>query len=284
MSGQDKLDDRTLGAPLHGSTNFAASLRCHLDGTSSFRVGILVEGFEHPLIDPAIKELVLRAAQGFERLGATVEEVSLPSHLEGPAIWTIQQRIAGALNLLGHQHGRRGLFSNAFDEVRLPWTNASFQRLFPSTKNTIINGLYLMKNFPGIYTKTLNLIQQLKDSYERLFETYDVILMPTTPYVAPKHAKWKDGDSPLEAFKPSVGLTINTAIFNITGHPAMTIPVGFLPAIDDSDIQLPVGMQLVGGSWQEQKILDAGHAWQSTYDWRTFNTDTTVIQKQLTKL
>ncbi|KAF1816889.1 amidase signature enzyme, partial [Eremomyces bilateralis CBS 781.70] len=284
LSGQDRLDDRTLGAPPRGSTSFAKSLRPALSSTAGFRVGILVEGFEHQLVDPAIKDLVLRAARRFETLGAIVEQVSVPCHMEGPAVWTIQQRISGALNLLGLQHGRRGLYPTEFEEARLPWTNASFQRLFPTTKNTMINGLYLAKNFPGLYPKTLNLAQQLKDSYEKLFETYDVVVMPTVPCIVPKHVDWRQGESPLKALKPSVGLTINTAIFNITGHPAMTIPVGFLPAKDDHTIQLPVGMQLVGGLWQEQKILDAGHAWQSTFDWMNFNAEDAPIQRPPTRL
>ncbi|KAF1817169.1 amidase signature enzyme [Eremomyces bilateralis CBS 781.70] len=241
----DKLDDRILGAPPRGSASFTESLRPTLSGATGFMVGILVEGFEHQLVGPPIKDLVMRAARRFETLGAIVEQVSVPCHMEGPAVWAIQQHIPGAFNLLGLQHGRRGLYPTEFEEARLPWTNASFQRLFPATMNTMINGLYLAKNFPGLYAKTLNLAQLLTDSYEKLFKTYDMVVMPTTPCVAPKHVDGRQGESPLKALKPSVGLSINTAIFNITGHPAMTIPIGSLPAKDNHAIQPPVGMQLL---------------------------------------
>ena len=232
------------------------------------KIGFLTEGFEHRLVNENVKETVLQAARSFERLGATVHQVSLPLHLEGPAIWTIQQRIAGTLGMMGYAHGRRGLFSTAYEAARKPWTNETFQKLFPSTKNTIINGLSLMQSYPGLYVKTMNIAQQMRDAYEKLFEEYDLILMPTTPFVAPANADWKRGDPPMEALKPSMGITTNTAIFDVTGHPAMSLPVGFAPAKEDAGVMLPVGMQLVGGLWQEQKILDAAFAWESANDWK----------------
>lgn len=265
ISGRDDYDDRTLGAPIHGSTTYAKSLKGSVTG---LKIALLIEGFEHRLVDLHVKRTVLDAAYAFEKLGATVEEVSLPLHLEGPAIWTIQQRIAGTLGLMGFAHGRRGLFSTEFEATRQPWTSSSFQKLFPSTKNTLINGLSLMKNYPGLYAKTMNIAQQIRDSYEKLFQDFDVIIMPTTPFVAPPNIEWKKGDSPMAALRPSMGITTNTAIFDVTGHPAMSLPVGFAPSGNDSNVRLPVGMQLVGGLWQEQKILDAALAWEEANDWR----------------
>jgi amidase len=281
ISGRDDFDDRTLGAPLYGSTSYAKRLQTSIAG---MKIGILVEGFEHRLVDESVKETVFRAAFEFEKLGATVQQISLPLHLEGPAIWTIQQRIAGTLGLMGFAHGRRGLFSTAYEAARTPWTNESFHKLFPSTKNTFINGLSLMKNYPGLYTKTMNVAQQLRDSYERLFQEYDLIVMPTTPFVAPPNLEWRKGDSPMTALKASMGITTNTAIFNVTGHPAMSLPVGFAPSNRDDGVRLPVGMQLVTGLWQEQKILDAAFAWESANDWRRNGSTNSEMPKMAVKL
>ncbi|KAJ4292474.1 hypothetical protein N0V90_009136 [Kalmusia sp. IMI 367209] len=281
ISGKDDFDDRTLGAPVYGSTAYSKSLRSSVAG---MKIGVLMEGFEHRLVDPFVKQTVLDAAYVFGKLGATVQEVSLPLHLEGPAIWTIQQRIAGTLGLMGFAHGRRGLFSTEFEAARQPWTSSSFQKLFPSTKNTIINGLSLMKNYPGLYAKTMNIAQQLRDSYEKLFKEYDIIVMPTTPFVAPSNLAWKRGDSPMAALKPSMGITTNTAIFDVTGHPAMSLPVGFAPSGEDTSVRLPVGMQLVGGLWQEQKILDAGFAWEEANDWKKIGACNVDVEKLPVKL
>ncbi|KAJ5689185.1 Amidase [Penicillium macrosclerotiorum] len=264
ISGYDGIDDRSVGSAKPGSTRFAANLQACAQRLDGLKIAILKEGFEHSAVSFSVRSSVLAAAKKFEDLGATVEEVSLPDHLHGPAIWTIQQRIAGTQTLLGQNTGRRGLYMTEMEHARLPWTDDGFQRAFPSTKNVIINGLYLMKKFPGLYGKTVNFGRQLADKYESLFENYDVMVMPTTPVVAPKHGK---RGLPMDSLQPSMGLTINTAIFNVTGHPAMSIPIGLAPAKEDKEIMLPIGMQVVGGLWQEEKILRACHAWETHFDW-----------------
>jgi amidase len=271
ISGYDGIDDRSLGSGKPGSTSFAASLSQDSKRLEGVRIGMLKEGFEHNAVSSSVKHSVLTAVKRFRDLGATIEEVSLPDHLNGPAIWTIQQRIAGAQTLLGQNTGRRGLYTTEMENTRLPWTDEGFQRAFPSTKNVIINGLYLMSRFPGLYGKAANIGRQLSDKYEALFEQYDVLVMPTTPVVAPKNEK---RGLPLESLKPSMGLTINTAIFNVTGHPAISIPIGTAPAMDNVEVMLPVGMQVVGGLWQEEKILRVTHAWESHFDWKKMHFST----------
>ncbi|KAJ5649599.1 Amidase [Penicillium longicatenatum] len=271
ISGYDGIDDRSLGSSKPGSTNFATSIK-NTDRLDGLRIGILKEGFEHDAVSSNVRHSVLTAAKKLEGLGATIDEISLPDHLHGPAIWTIQQRMAGAQTLLGQNTGRRGLYMTEMEQARLPWSDEGFQRAFPSTKNVIINGLYLMSRFPGLYGKTANIGRQLSDKYQALFEKYDAIVMPTTPVVAPKHGK---RGLPVESLQPSMGLTINTAIFNVTGHPALSIPIGFAPAKEDEQIMLPVGMQIVGGLWQEEKVLRVGHVWETHFDWKKmqFTTD-----------
>lgn len=259
------MDDRSLGSPRHGSTTYAATLQAAPKRLEGFKVGILTEGFEHNIVDPTVRATVMNAARKFADLGATVEEVSLPDHLNGPAVWTIQSRVAGSMNLLGQAHGRRSLGLTELERERLPWTKESFERAFASTKNVLINGLYLMSRFPDLYAKANNIGRKLRDLYEGLFEKYDVVVMPTTPIVAPKHGK---RGLPMESIKPSMGLTINTAVFNVTGHPAISLPVGFAPAQEDAQVRLPVGMEIVGGLWQESKVLRAGHAWETHFDWK----------------
>lgn len=265
ISGYDGMDDRCLGSPKHGSTLYANTLQTGPTRLDGFKIAVLTEGFKHSMVDPAVKKTVQDAIQKFAELGASIEELSIPEHLNGPAIWTIQQRIAGSQNLLGHATGRRALYMTEMERERLPWTNEGFQRAYPATKNVIINGLYLSSRFPDLYSKTSNIGRRLRDLYEDVFTKFDVVVMPTTPIVAPRNVK---RGLPIESVTPSSGLTINTAIFNVTGHPAMTIPVGFAPAKDDPQVKLPVGMQIVGGLWEESKILRAGRAWEAHFDWK----------------
>ena len=268
LAGYDGIDDRSLGAGKHNSHRFAESLTLGADPNclSGLKIGILTEGFSQSVIHPDVASVVRAAARRLESLGAEVAEVSVPDHLEGPAVWTVQQRISGGLGIAGLAHGRRGLGLAGFEAARLPWTPESFARLFPSTKNTVINGLYLAERFPGLYARAVNAGRRISDAYERGFEGgFDAVVMPTTPFVAPRHGD--RGAGPRKTFEPSVGLTSNTAVFNVTGHPALSIPVGRAPAGDDEGVLLPVGMQIVGGLGQDAKVLRVGHAWESNFDW-----------------
>ncbi|KAK8872696.1 amidase signature domain-containing protein [Apiospora arundinis] len=268
IAGYDDIDDRSLGSAAHGSFQFLESIQSAgsvQQPLSGLRIGLLAEGFDQPVVEPRVKDTVLSASRKLKQLGADVEEVSIPEHLEGPLIWTIQQRISGAAGILGQAHGRRGLSLTEFEQTRLPWTADNFDKLFPSTKNTVINGIYLSKKFPGLYGKSINMARRIRDAFQKAFEQYDVLIMPTTPYVAPKHGS---RESPRSCFEPSIGLTSNTAVFNVTGHPAMSIPVGFAPAKEDANVLLPVGMQIVAGLWQEKKMLKVGRAWESSFDWK----------------
>ncbi|TIA19752.1 amidase signature enzyme [Aureobasidium pullulans] len=250
IAGYDGIDDRSLGAAQHGSFGFQKSLKGgRLEG---IRIGVLREGYDNDLVQAGVKKVFFEAVARLKALGATVEEVSIPLHDEGPSIWTIQQRISGSAGILGQANGRRGLYLTEFEHARLPWTANNFEKLFPSTKNTVINGMYLQKQFPGLYAKTMNIGRQIRDAYEAEFEKYDVIIMSTTPFVAPKNGT---RESVLKSFEPSIGLTSNTAIFNVTGHPALSLPVGWSAAAGDESVLLPVGLQIVGGSLAGEKDL-----------------------------
>ncbi|KHO11787.1 proteinrelated to cholinesterase [Metarhizium robertsii ARSEF 23] len=104
------------------------------------------------------------------------------------------------------------------ETAQLPWSNSNSRKLFPSTKNTLINGLYPSAKFPGLYRKTPNIGRQIRDAYQRVFDKY-VVIMPTTPFVAPRHADWKR-HGVLGSFEPTctIWLTTNTAVFPVTGH------------------------------------------------------------------
>ena len=265
IAGYDRIDDRSLSSGPHGSFQFSRTLASESGRLDGIRIGVLVEGYQNDLIQPGVRQRFLEAVEKLASLGAEVEEISIPLHKEGGSIWTIQQRISGTSGIIGHANGRRGLYLSEFEQARLPWTSTNFSKLFPSTKNTVINGLYLRDKFPGLYGKAVNVGRRISDSYQEAFKTFDVIVMPTTPFVAPKHGS---KDSVLGSFEPTIGMTVNTAIFNVTGHPALSLPVGRAAAADDSSVLLPVGMQIVGGLWQEEKILRVASSWEINFDWR----------------
>lgn len=282
ISGYDDFDDRSLGAGQHGSQHFAADLLAQgNEGAKGLRVGIIKEAFELPFLDLNYKKMVLEAATKFRDIGASVEEISVPLHPTGNAFWTIQQRVSCYLALMGQQHGRRQYNLTGLEEAKLPWTQQKFENCvyegfntdrtmlmilgFATTQNVFLNGKYIIDKFPALYAKATNLCLKLRYEYEKVFQGFDVLITPTTPFVAPAHGT---KSTPIATIAPTVGLTANTVQFDATGQPAMSLPVGFLPAKEDHSVMLPVGMQIIGGMWQDDKVLRAGHAWQKHFDWR----------------
>lgn len=96
---------------------------------------------------------------------------------------------------------------------------------------------------------------------------YDVLIMPTLPAVPGPISEAGDA-GPLERLSRSIGMTYNTAPFNSTGHPALTLPVGFAPAKDNEKIKLPVGMQIVGSKFEDLTCLKIAAAWEKANDWK----------------
>jgi len=111
--------------------------------------------------------------------------------------------------------------------------------------------------------------------------------MPTLPSPPCKLFEDPASHGPTERLSRNVGLVVNTSPFNSkpnirlralseqrsddsvdTGHPALTIPVGFVPAHDDHSVFLPTGLQIVGNKFRDIDCMKVGAAWERAYDWK----------------
>jgi aspartyl-tRNA(Asn)/glutamyl-tRNA(Gln) amidotransferase subunit A len=97
---------------------------------------------------------------------------------------------------------------------------------------------------------------EVRKRCEHFFETYDLLILPTTPITAPLI----EG---LDAIEQAGRLTRFTAPFNLTGLPALSIPCGF------TKNGLPIGLQIISRAWADAKVLNAGHAFEQTTEWHT---------------
>lgn len=95
---------------------------------------------------------------------------------------------------------------------------------------------------------------EVKKRFERFFETYDFLLLPSTPIPAPTI----EGH---DAVEQAGRLTRFTAPFNLAGLPALSLPCGF------TDAGLPIGLQIVGRAWGDAKVLNAGYAYEEATSW-----------------
>jgi amidase len=110
------------------------------------------------------------------------------------------------------------------------------------------------------YSRALNVTRQLRGAYDRALDEVDLFVMPTAPTKA--HKLPEADASRDEHMAPGFSPITNTAPFNPTGHPAMSVPV----ALSDG---LPVGMMIVGRHGAERDIYRLAHAIEQASDWRT---------------
>lgn len=92
---------------------------------------------------------------------------------------------------------------------------------------------------------------------QQLFETIDALILPATPMPAIRI----DEADPIKLSRGN--LTRFTRMFNLSGHPAIVLTCGFTAD------GLPIGLQIVGAHWQEEKILQLAHAYEQATDWHT---------------
>lgn len=143
-----------------------------------------------------------------------VSTVSVPMHKTGPDLWAIIGRLGASQVALGRSTGRRNLALNDFTKKAVPVTQESFDKMFVSSKNTLVNGEYGWKHMdPTLYGKATNLVRKLRDAYDGAMEEVDVLLMPTLPNLPPKHLE--PGAELDEVMKNCTGVTLNTAPFNL---------------------------------------------------------------------
>lgn len=254
IAGRDGLDARQIDTPFQ-TASYVDSLR---GGVRSLRIGILREGFGVAGVsDPALDRTVRAAAQKFAGLGADIRDVSVPAHLDGLDIWSgIATEGAWSTMVRGNSagHGAWAAYDTRLAGFYGAARKARAQEFSPTVKSVIILGQYLDETYHGtFYTRAQNLRRGLRAAYDAALEDVDLLVMPTTPFPAPKLPE----DPPLADYLDmALNMMSNTAAFDATGHPAMSLPCGSLDG-------LPVGMMIVGRRFDEATMLRAAHAFEA---------------------
>ncbi len=207
-------------------------------------------------IAPAVKETILNAAKQLEKLGATVEEVSLPHSKYGVAVYYIIASSEASSNLQrfdGIRYGYRTENYNNLDDI---YVNTRSEGFGDEVKRRIMLGTFsLSSGYYDAYFKKAGQVRTLIiQDFEKVFADYDLILGPTAPTAA------YDLDSlnhdPVAMYLADI-LTIPV---NLAGLPGISIPAGF-------DQGLPVGMQLIGPKYSEETIYQVAAAFEASTDY-----------------
>ena len=256
LAGDDGLDPRQYGA---ASRLYREALGT---GVAGLRIGVVQEGFGWPQSMADVDQVVREAAERFRKLGATVDEVSLPMHRQGSAIW-LPIAAEGATIQMMHGNGFgfnwQGLYVTSLLNAHSSWRTRA-DELSDSLKNTMLIGHYMTTRYRGhYYAKAQNLVRRLRAAYDAALGQYDLLLMPTVPMTA---SKLPAPDAPVdEIIARAFEVLPNAAPFDCTHHPAMSLPCGMVDG-------LPVGMMLVGKRYGEETIYRAAAAFEGGVDWK----------------
>ncbi|WWC67121.1 uncharacterized protein I206_101028 [Kwoniella pini CBS 10737] len=270
IAGYDGIDDRSTGG-CPSPSQIPNYPKLAKEGIAGFKIGIITESLDRPLADKRVSEVILKAAQRFKELGAeVVEEVSIPEHTLGPDVWAVIGRLGAAKSLMGESNGRHGLAMNDLTEKFLPLKGDKVDKMFCSGTNTLINGIWGWENMPPtLMGKSINLVRKMRDAYHKALSKYDILITPTLPMLP---AKLPSPDASIrELMENAAGVSLNTSAFNLTGLPALSLPVAFLPSLVDGTTKLPVGMQIISKNYGEVEIYKAAYAWETNSDWRSFS-------------
>ncbi len=233
-------------------------------GVGDMKIAILKEGFGHENSEADVDAYVRAGAARFADLGATVEEVSIPMHSAGPAIWTpIAFEGLTQTMMLGDGYGvsRRDLYSTSLMDAHHNWREKA-DSLSETLKLTMMFGQHA-DNTAGkrYYGKAVNLSYSLRAAYDAVLADYDLLLLPTLPVKATPLPTVEDGwNGYIDRAFEMIG---NTAPFNISHHPALSMPCGMSEG-------KPVGMMLVGRFFDEARVYQAAQAFEQSGDWTTF--------------
>lgn len=248
IAGPDGLDPRQPDVPPRPAVPGLGR------GVEGLRVGLLDDGFGRG--EPEVDGAVRAVAERLRAAGAVVDHVSVPLHDAGPAIWNVIC-LQGAVPLL---MDATGVGTNTGGHL---WTeladflHRALPRMAPSlpdtVKATVLAADHLLER-RGLhyYAKARNLVPALRGAYDRALAEHDVLLMPTVPVRAPLR---EDHASPEERVLAAIGLDVsaNVAVFNLTGHPALTVPC-------QPPGELPIGAMVVGPRFDDALVLAVGQA------------------------
>lgn len=252
ISGHDKRDSTSAKIEV---PKFSANLNGNVAG---MKVALPKEYFQEG-VSAEIQDAVRKAAAQFEEMGAIIEEVSLPTLSYGiPAYYIIASSEASS-NLQrfdGVRYGYRADDVKTLDDLYVKSRSEGFGM---EVKRRIMLGTFSLSSgyYDAFFKKAGQIRTLIKRDFERIFQEYDFILGPTTTTTA--YDLGTKSDNPIEMYMSD----LLTVTINLAGVPAISVPGGF------SEDGLPIGIQLIGNHFEEEKLYQAAFAFEQANDYHT---------------
>lgn len=245
IAGHDPFDstsvDREYG-------DFASEMK---DGVSSMRAALPKEYFGEGISED-VKSAVLSAAKRFEKMGVSVEEVSIPAmEYALPAYYVISSSEASS-NLARFDGVRYGYRAKEYEDMDELYKNTRSEGFGKEVKRRIMLGSFALSSgyYDAYYKKALQVRTLIINDFNKVFKNYDFIISPAAPTTA-----YKIGEKTANPLEMYLG-DIYTVPVNIAGLPAISMECGC-----DKD-GMPVGMQLIGKAFGEKTLIRAAYAFE----------------------
>jgi aspartyl-tRNA(Asn)/glutamyl-tRNA(Gln) amidotransferase subunit A len=253
LAGKDSLDSTSLDLP---EEDFTQRLGRDLKG---IKLGMPKEYFIDG-IDPQVDASVRAAIRHYESLGAEIVEVSLPHTEYAVAVYYIIATAEASANLARYDGVRYGRRAEDLRNLQDLYVRSRSEGFGEEVKRRIILGTYVLSSgyYDAYYLRAQKVRTLIRQDFEAAFKKVDALICPTSPEVAFKMGD-RSGD-PLKMYLADI-FTIAT---NLAGNCGISLPCGFAE-VDGK--RLPVGLQLLGDSLQESKLLQIAHAYEQSTPW-----------------
>ena len=249
IAGHDAKDSTSLPFP---SKDYTADLSQDIKG---LRLGLPAEYFAEG-VQPGVRQAVEAAAKSLEGLGASVQEVSLPTTRYALACYYIIALSECSANLARYDGVKYGASYQDTDDIWEAMKRTRQHGFGPEVTRRIMLGTYALSTgyYDAYYLKAQKIRTLIRQDFDRVFESVDALVTPTSPVVAfPLGEKTAD---PVQMYLAD----ICTLPVNIAGLPGLSVPCGFSEG-------LPVGMQLIGPHLSDGTLLKLGHAFEHASEW-----------------
>ena len=251
IAGHDEKDTTSIDLE---KKDYTKSLKNDVKG---LKVGVpkefLAEG-----VNPEVKEAIGKAIEEYKKMGAIVEECSLPIADYSLAAYYIISCAEASSNLGRFDGIRYGYRTPNYESLNDIFVNSRTEGFGEEVKRRIILGTYVLSSgyYDAYYKKAQQVRTLVKKEFDKAFEKYDVLITPTSPTVA--FCIGEKSSNPLEMYLAD----ICTVSINIAGVPAISIPCG----VDKSG--MPIGMQIIGKQFSEETILNAAYTYEQKAKFR----------------
>lgn len=219
-------------------------------GIKGMKIGVPKEFIEEEGLDKQIKDILFEDIKILKELGAEVEEFSLPITKDGLAPYYIISSAEASSNLARFNSVSYGYRTKDYSSVDEMIEKSRSEGFGKEVKRRIMLGTYALSSgyYDAYYNKAQKFRSKLKKDFQDAFKKYDIILGPVSPILPFKIGE--RCESPTEMYLADI-YTIN---INLATVPALSMPGG------KSKEGLPVGIQLIGDTFTEDKIYKVGYA------------------------